>query len=160
MVAELRLTEGGETIVNEDEQSRENNLINENEIDENKKVTLHVHMTSDNTIAMMGKMNIKLPTPTQFDGKNLQFNEWAGEVKTYLTTHNVHFEDYMDNCTNSIDVVHISDIQDNYTAEDYIKLNNKFPAVPAEDTDEYEEYNEMRMISERRKTTLLASIRQ
>eukprot|EP00971_Amphidinium_carterae_P345386 6486315-Amphidinium_carterae.1 len=37
-------------------------------------------------------MNIKLPAPTQFDGKNPQFNEWAGEVKAYVTTHNVDVE--------------------------------------------------------------------
>eukprot|EP00971_Amphidinium_carterae_P019415 382190-Amphidinium_carterae.1 len=51
----------------------------------------------------------------------------------------------MDNCTSSIDVVNISDIQDDYTAEDYLMLNNNFPAVPTENTDEYEEYNEMIM---------------
>eukprot|EP00971_Amphidinium_carterae_P079188 1566788-Amphidinium_carterae.1 len=99
----------------------------------------------DNTLGMMGKMNIKLPTPTQSERKKPQFNEWAGEVKAYLTIHNVHFEDYMGNCTSSIDVVHISDIQNDYTANDYVKLNNKLPAVPAEDTDEYEEYTEMTM---------------
>eukprot|EP00971_Amphidinium_carterae_P249994 4962636-Amphidinium_carterae.2 len=29
-------------------------------------VTLHIHKTTNNTIAMMGKMNFKRPTPTQF----------------------------------------------------------------------------------------------
>eukprot|EP00971_Amphidinium_carterae_P223037 4425835-Amphidinium_carterae.2 len=52
MVAELRLTEGGETTINEDKQCRENNLINENGTEENYIVTLHVHMMNDNTIAM------------------------------------------------------------------------------------------------------------
>eukprot|EP00971_Amphidinium_carterae_P173917 3447446-Amphidinium_carterae.1 len=75
----------------------------------------------------MGKMNIKPPTPTQFDGKNPRFNEWAGEVKAYLTIHN------------------------DYTAEDYIKWNNKFPTAPAEDTNEYEECNEMTMNIRKRK---------
>eukprot|EP00971_Amphidinium_carterae_P148998 2954061-Amphidinium_carterae.2 len=135
MVAKLRLTEKGETIISEDKQSRENNLINENEIEDNNIVTLHVHMMNDNTIAMMGKMNIKLPTPAHFDGKNPQFNEWAGEAKAYLTIHD-----------------------DNYTAEDYIKLNNKFPAVSADDTDEYEEYNEMTM-NIRKKNDDIASFR-
>eukprot|EP00971_Amphidinium_carterae_P232070 4605559-Amphidinium_carterae.1 len=72
---------------------------------------------------MMGRMNTKLPTPTQFDGKNPQFNEWAGEVKVYLTIHYVHFEDYMDTCTKSIDPVNITDIQDDYTTDD---LTNSF----------------------------------
>eukprot|EP00971_Amphidinium_carterae_P080684 1596143-Amphidinium_carterae.1 len=32
--------------------------------------------TEDVTINML-KMNIKVPTPTQYDGKSPQFNEWA-----------------------------------------------------------------------------------
>eukprot|EP00971_Amphidinium_carterae_P228282 4528161-Amphidinium_carterae.1 len=66
-----------------------------------------------------------------------------GEVKAYLTIHNVYFEDYMEKCTKSIETANISDIHDEYIADDVTKLNNKFPAVPADDTDEYEEYNEM-----------------
>eukprot|EP00971_Amphidinium_carterae_P023780 468891-Amphidinium_carterae.1 len=42
-------------------------------------VTFHIHKTTSNTIGMMGRMNTKLPTPTQFDGRSPQFNEWAGE---------------------------------------------------------------------------------
>eukprot|EP00971_Amphidinium_carterae_P125259 2481940-Amphidinium_carterae.2 len=104
----------------------------------------------------MGKMNIKLPTRTQFDGNNPQFNEWAGELKTYLTIRNVHFEDCMDNCTSSIDAVNI---HDDYRAEDYVKLNNKLPAVTSEDTDEYEEHNEMTM-NIRKKKDDIASFSQ
>eukprot|EP00971_Amphidinium_carterae_P309850 6157306-Amphidinium_carterae.3 len=47
------------------------------------------------TIGMMQKMNIKLPPPTQFDGRYPQFYEWAGEVKAYLSVHNVNLEDIM-----------------------------------------------------------------
>eukprot|EP00971_Amphidinium_carterae_P338424 6475745-Amphidinium_carterae.2 len=135
-MATMAIGAEGKTIINEDEQSGENNLNNENEIEENNTVTLHVHMIDDKTTGMMGKMHIKLPTPTQFDGKNPQFNKWDGKVKAYFTIRNVHFEDYMDSCTSSIDVVHTSDIQDEYTADDYTKLNNKFPAAPTVDSDE------------------------
>eukprot|EP00971_Amphidinium_carterae_P008023 158709-Amphidinium_carterae.1 len=40
--------------------------------------------TNEMTVHMI-KMNIKLPNPTVYDGKSPQFNEWAEEVKSYLT---------------------------------------------------------------------------
>eukprot|EP00971_Amphidinium_carterae_P287474 5706317-Amphidinium_carterae.1 len=80
-------------------------------------VTLHIHKTTNNTIGMMGKMNFKRPTPTQFDGKKTQFNEWAGEVKDYLTIHNAHIEEYMDESSRSIETINIASIQDEYTNE-------------------------------------------
>eukprot|EP00971_Amphidinium_carterae_P064478 1277265-Amphidinium_carterae.1 len=140
MVAELRL----QTIAERDGTIIEDNILNkENEDELNNTVRLHVHMTDDNTIAMMGKMNIKLPTPTQFDGKNPQFNQWTGEVKVYLTIHNVHFEDYMDECTRSIETINIIDLQIDYTADDLTKLNTKFPTILADGSDEFEEYTGM-----------------
>eukprot|EP00971_Amphidinium_carterae_P053069 1045230-Amphidinium_carterae.1 len=144
MVAEHRLTKGETSI-------EDSILNNKKETEENNTVILHVHMIDNNTIGMMGKMNIKLPAPTQFDGNNPQFKKWAGEVQAYLTLHNVHFKDYTDNGTSSIDVVNIFEIQDDYTSEDYIKLNNKSPAISAEDTDEYEDYNEMMMYIRKKK---------
>eukprot|EP00971_Amphidinium_carterae_P041415 813085-Amphidinium_carterae.1 len=45
------------------------------------------------TIGMMQKMNIKLPPPTQFDGRYPQFHEWAREVRAYLSVHNVSIEE-------------------------------------------------------------------
>eukprot|EP00971_Amphidinium_carterae_P064148 1269926-Amphidinium_carterae.1 len=64
-------------------------------------------------------------------------------VKVYLTIHNFYFENYMDKCTIFVETVSISDIQNEYTADYVTKLNNIFPSAPAEDTDEYGEYNEM-----------------
>eukprot|EP00971_Amphidinium_carterae_P074559 1473660-Amphidinium_carterae.1 len=63
-----------------------------------------------------------------------QFNEWAGEVKIYLTIDNVNFEDYMDSCARSIETVNIVDLQDGYTADDVTRPNTRFPAAPAERT--------------------------
>eukprot|EP00971_Amphidinium_carterae_P036117 709730-Amphidinium_carterae.2 len=85
MVAELRFR----TLAERDETIMEDTILNkENEEELNNTVRLHVHMTDDNTIAMMGKMNIKLPMPTRFNGKNPQFNEWAGEVNYLGLPHN------------------------------------------------------------------------
>eukprot|EP00971_Amphidinium_carterae_P064611 1280263-Amphidinium_carterae.1 len=53
-----------------------------------RKGEIHVHNTSENAIAMMGKMNIKLHTPTQFGGKNPQFNEWVVGRKGQGLPHN------------------------------------------------------------------------
>eukprot|EP00971_Amphidinium_carterae_P119666 2370848-Amphidinium_carterae.1 len=44
--------------------------------------------TDDVTIAML-KMNIKLPTPTMYDGK-------SPEVKSYLTVHNIYIDDLLE----------------------------------------------------------------
>eukprot|EP00971_Amphidinium_carterae_P350494 6491577-Amphidinium_carterae.3 len=45
--------------------------------------------------------------PTQLDGQYPQFNEWAGEVKVYLTIHNVHIQDYIDESGRSVETVDI-----------------------------------------------------
>eukprot|EP00971_Amphidinium_carterae_P156894 3110278-Amphidinium_carterae.1 len=87
-------------------------------------------------------MNIKLPTPTQFDGKSPQVTEWAGEVKAYLTIHNIHIEDYMDKSSRSVETINIANIQDGYTRE-VNRLHLRLPCIPAEDEEEHDEYNEM-----------------
>eukprot|EP00971_Amphidinium_carterae_P280633 5571070-Amphidinium_carterae.1 len=51
--------------------------------------------TEELTIAML-KMNIKLPTPTVYDGKSPQFNEWADESKSYLTFHHIYIDDLLE----------------------------------------------------------------
>eukprot|EP00971_Amphidinium_carterae_P195023 3870013-Amphidinium_carterae.1 len=53
---------------------------------------------NDETVGMI-KMNLKLPTPTLCDGKSPQFNEWSGEIKAYLTVHNIYIEDLMEEST-------------------------------------------------------------
>eukprot|EP00971_Amphidinium_carterae_P148909 2952204-Amphidinium_carterae.1 len=63
-------------------------------------------------------MSVKLPMPTQSDGRNPQFREWSGEVKADLMIHNVHIEDYMDQSAKSIDAIDLRNIQDAYVAED------------------------------------------
>eukprot|EP00971_Amphidinium_carterae_P159498 3161818-Amphidinium_carterae.1 len=91
-------------------------------------------------------MSVKLPMPTQFDGRNAQFREWSGEVKAYLTIHNVHIEDYMDESAKSIEATDIRNIKEVYVTEDVQYRDNKFPSQPTEDeADEFEEYNDLTM---------------
>eukprot|EP00971_Amphidinium_carterae_P348261 6490407-Amphidinium_carterae.2 len=95
------------------------------------------------TIGMMQKMNIKLPSPTKFDGRYPQFYEWAEKVKAYLSVHNVNIDDIMDDCTKSGTVILLGDIQDKYTADGVRECNTKFPTAPQEDEDDYDEYMDM-----------------
>eukprot|EP00971_Amphidinium_carterae_P028906 568593-Amphidinium_carterae.2 len=45
--------------------------------------TLRLYRNNDKMIGMMGRMSVKLPMHTQFDGRNPQFKKWSGEVKAY-----------------------------------------------------------------------------
>eukprot|EP00971_Amphidinium_carterae_P203542 4039373-Amphidinium_carterae.1 len=52
----------------------------------------------------------------------------------------------MDKSTKSIETVNIADIQDDYTAQDVLILNNKFLQRPVrEDTDEYDEHKNLQL---------------
>eukprot|EP00971_Amphidinium_carterae_P222675 4419275-Amphidinium_carterae.1 len=66
------------------------------ENNEYKQQTLRLCDETDEVTIAMLKMNIKLPTPTMYDGKSPQFNEWAKEVKTYLTVHNIHIDELLE----------------------------------------------------------------
>eukprot|EP00971_Amphidinium_carterae_P233139 4627486-Amphidinium_carterae.1 len=92
------------------------------------------------TIGMIQKMNIKLPSPTQFDERYAQFNEWSGEVKAYLGVHSVNIENIMDDCTKSVTVIVLNDIQDKYVAAEVTRLNTTYPAPVAEGEDGYDNY--------------------
>eukprot|EP00971_Amphidinium_carterae_P340199 6478406-Amphidinium_carterae.2 len=59
----------------------ENKDIGEYDKNEEEMQTLNIYEMEKGTISMLGKMNIKLPSPTQFDGCCPQFNEWAGQDK-------------------------------------------------------------------------------
>eukprot|EP00971_Amphidinium_carterae_P076152 1504072-Amphidinium_carterae.3 len=107
----------------------------------------------------MGKMNIKLPTPTRFDGRNSKFNEWAGDVKAYLTIHNVHIENHMDEFSKSVETVNIAHIQDDCTTENVNRLRQRFRTIPAENEEEYDEYNEMTMNFRKKNMTLQISVK-
>eukprot|EP00971_Amphidinium_carterae_P230825 4580480-Amphidinium_carterae.1 len=68
-------------------------------------------------------MKLKLPTPTQYDGKSPQFNEWAGEVKAYLTVHNIYIEDLMEESTRSQVPMVIATMQADAVADHLQRFN-------------------------------------
>eukprot|EP00971_Amphidinium_carterae_P310649 6172841-Amphidinium_carterae.1 len=83
-------------------------------------------MIIEETIGMI-KMNLKLPTPTQYDKKSPQFNKWAGEVKSYLTVHNIYIEDLMDDSTKSQVPMVIATMQRDSVADDLQRFNARYP---------------------------------
>eukprot|EP00971_Amphidinium_carterae_P270895 5375731-Amphidinium_carterae.1 len=85
--------------------------------------TLRNYRDNDNTNGMFGKMNVNQCLHHSMPETH-QFREWSGDVKVYLTVHNVHIEEYMDE-----------------SAKD-----NKYPTQPTEDeADELEDHIEITM---------------
>eukprot|EP00971_Amphidinium_carterae_P214420 4255223-Amphidinium_carterae.1 len=80
----------------------------------------------EGTVGMM-KMNIKLTTPTQYDGKTPHFNEWSGEVKAYLTVHNIFIEELMDDSTKSQVPMVVATMQRDAVANDLQRFNARYP---------------------------------
>eukprot|EP00971_Amphidinium_carterae_P348494 6490520-Amphidinium_carterae.4 len=115
--------------------------INDNE---DKQQTLRLcRETEDVTIGMLKsflKMNIKLPTPTQYDGKSPQFKEWAGEVKAYRTVHNVYIEDLLEDSTRSQVPMVIATMQRDAVANDLQGFNARYPHAIHHGEDGYDEY--------------------
>eukprot|EP00971_Amphidinium_carterae_P297986 5921169-Amphidinium_carterae.1 len=96
MVAEFALTmkkmttereSEEDTVIEDEKEERENEMYNgqNNDVFDNngeEMQTLSIYKMEEGTLSMMNKMNIKLPSPTQFECRYSQFNEWSGEVKT------------------------------------------------------------------------------
>eukprot|EP00971_Amphidinium_carterae_P059713 1181377-Amphidinium_carterae.1 len=78
------------------------------------------------TTAMI-KMNIKLPTPTMYDGKSPQFNEWSEEVRSYLTIHNIHIDDLLADSTKSQVPMVIATMQRDAVTQDLQRFNARYP---------------------------------
>eukprot|EP00971_Amphidinium_carterae_P009081 179283-Amphidinium_carterae.3 len=87
-------------------------------------------------------MNIKLPTPMQYDGKTPQVYEWAGEVKSYLTVHNIYIEDLMDDSTRSQVPMVVATMQRDTVADDLQRFNARYPQPVNHGDDNYEDYME------------------
>eukprot|EP00971_Amphidinium_carterae_P094102 1862349-Amphidinium_carterae.1 len=107
-------------------------------------------------------MNIKLPTPTQYDGKTPQFNEWAGEVKSYLTVHNIYIEDLMDDSSRSQVPMVVATMQrDDAVAEDLRRFNQRYPQPINYGEDHYEDYmDRWEAIEKKKKKTDIAHFSQ
>eukprot|EP00971_Amphidinium_carterae_P182758 3626708-Amphidinium_carterae.1 len=85
-------------------------------------------------------MSIKLPTPTQYDGKSPQFNAWTGEVKAYLTAHNIYIGDLLEESTRSQVPMVIATMQRNAVADDLQRFNAPYLQAVNGDDDNYEDY--------------------
>eukprot|EP00971_Amphidinium_carterae_P042383 832920-Amphidinium_carterae.3 len=85
---------------------------------------LHIYNDND-TIGILGKLSVKLPVPTQFDGGIPQLREWSCEVE------GLH---------GRVCKVNRSDQHSQHTRY----RNNKYPIQPTEDeADELEDYNDL-----------------
>eukprot|EP00971_Amphidinium_carterae_P216870 4305043-Amphidinium_carterae.1 len=122
-----------------------------------KRTTQQYHMYMRQHNCNDGKDENQVAYANTIQRKKPQFTELAGEVKAYLTIHNVYFEDYMDKSTNSIETVNISDIQDDYTAQDVLASIIKFPQrLSRDDTDDYDEYNEMQLTIKKKRDDIMS----
>eukprot|EP00971_Amphidinium_carterae_P254016 5042764-Amphidinium_carterae.1 len=102
-----------------------------------------LRMYDENKEATVGmlKMNIKLPIPTQYDGKTPQFNEWEGEVKAYLTVHNIYIEDLLEESTKSlVPLMVIATMQTDAAAEDLRRFNQRYPQAVNHGEDHSDDY--------------------
>eukprot|EP00971_Amphidinium_carterae_P207479 4116720-Amphidinium_carterae.2 len=66
--------------------------------------------------------------------------ETIGEVKAYLGVHNVNIEDIMDECTKSVTVIILNDIQDKYTANEVRRMTSTYPQQITKGEDRYDDY--------------------
>eukprot|EP00971_Amphidinium_carterae_P148455 2943284-Amphidinium_carterae.1 len=97
--------ENNENKMDQNTEYKDDNNDNDERMEEERMQTMNIYVMKDSTVGIMQKMNIKLPSPTQFDGRYPQFYEWAGEVKAYLSFHSVNIEDIMDDCSKSVTVI-------------------------------------------------------
>eukprot|EP00971_Amphidinium_carterae_P242879 4822508-Amphidinium_carterae.1 len=139
MVAELALTRN-ETSVDqeieeyneiEDEKENKENKMDNGEDRDNALYDIsgrdadmeHLQDERRNNIYVR-KNKHKVALPDTVRGRYPQFNEWSGELKTYLGMHNVNTEDIMDDCSKSVTAIVLSDIQDKYTLAEVTRMHN------------------------------------
>eukprot|EP00971_Amphidinium_carterae_P131639 2607110-Amphidinium_carterae.1 len=97
------------------------------EYSEYKQQTLRLYNEIGKVTIAMLKMNIKLPTPTMYDGKSPQFNAWAEEAKAYLTVHNIYIDDLLEDSVRSQVPMVIATMQRDAVATDLQSFNARYP---------------------------------
>eukprot|EP00971_Amphidinium_carterae_P305038 6061365-Amphidinium_carterae.1 len=85
-------------------------------------------------------MNIKLPTPTTYDGTSPQFNEWAEEVKAYLTVHSIYIDDLFEDSVRSQVPMVIATMQRDAVTTDLQSFNARYPQQIRYGEDSYDDY--------------------
>eukprot|EP00971_Amphidinium_carterae_P230986 4583616-Amphidinium_carterae.1 len=124
-----------------DNECRMNEDIEETmEHSEYKQQTLRLCSEPDEVTIAMLKMYIKLPTPTMYDGKSPQFNEWAEKVKAYLTVHNIYIDDLLENSVRSQVPMVIATMQTDAVATDLQANNTRYPQQIRYGEDHYDDY--------------------
>eukprot|EP00971_Amphidinium_carterae_P028907 568601-Amphidinium_carterae.1 len=149
-------TEDRETVDEYSEETREMHneyrMIDDNE---NKYQTLRMYSEcKDGTVGMM-KMNLKLPTPTHYDGKTPQFNEWSREVKAHLTVHNIFIEDLMEDSTKSQVPMVVATMQRDAVADDLQRFNQRYPHAVNYGDDHNEDYMDRWEVMEEKKADIV-----
>eukprot|EP00971_Amphidinium_carterae_P086405 1709954-Amphidinium_carterae.1 len=100
-------------------------------------------------------MNIKLPTPTMYDGKSPQFNEWSEEVRSYLTVHNIHIDDLLDESSRSQIPMVLATMQRDAVATDLQNFNRRYPQAKRHGEDGYDDYLDRWEAKEKKKADIL-----
>eukprot|EP00971_Amphidinium_carterae_P290053 5759226-Amphidinium_carterae.1 len=122
---------------------------------EDKQQTLRLCSETDDVTVAMIKMNIKLPTPTQYDGKSLQFNEWAEEVESYLTVHNIYINNLLEDSVRSQVPMVIATMQRDAVANDLQSFNARCPQQIRYGEDHYDDYMDRWEAMEKKKADIL-----
>eukprot|EP00971_Amphidinium_carterae_P227017 4502896-Amphidinium_carterae.1 len=106
------------------------------------------------TVAMI-KMNIKLPTPTVYDGNSPQFNEWAEEVKSYLTLHKIYIDDLSEDSTKSQVPMVFATMKRDTVAADLQNFDARYLQPIHYGEDHYDEYMDRWDAMEKKKSDIL-----
>eukprot|EP00971_Amphidinium_carterae_P254639 5055132-Amphidinium_carterae.1 len=102
-------------------------------------------------------MSVKLPMPTQFDGRHPQLREWSGDVKAYPTKISTLRTTWT---IQQSPLGRLTSAVSNMPVENAQYRDHKYPIQPTEDeADELEDYNEV-MMSIKQKRDEILSIRQ
>eukprot|EP00971_Amphidinium_carterae_P155637 3086260-Amphidinium_carterae.1 len=105
--------------------------------------------------AEMTMVQGQFPTPTQYDGKSPQFNEWTGEVKAYLTVHNKYIVNFLEDCTRSQVLMVIATMQRDAVANDLQSFNARYPKPIHYGEDHYDDYMDRWEAMEKKKADIL-----
>eukprot|EP00971_Amphidinium_carterae_P289345 5744803-Amphidinium_carterae.1 len=90
-----------------------------------------------------------------YDGKSPQFNESSEEVRSYLTVHNIHIHDLLDDSSKSQIPVVIATMQRDAVAQDLQRFNAQYPQAIHHSEDGYDEYLDRWDAMEKKKADIL-----
>eukprot|EP00971_Amphidinium_carterae_P030592 601647-Amphidinium_carterae.1 len=96
-----------------------------------------------------------------YDGKSPQFNEWAEEVKAYLTVHNIYIDNLLEDSVRSQQVpMVIATMQTDAIAADLQAFNTRYQQQIRYGEDHYDDYMDRWETMEKKKKKKKADILQ